>query len=71
MCFLALFPEREEVEDGVGLLESQCTFVSGENRKKNFLTSNPVEALIPFNEEHQGLLQTSSSFWSGSGGGSS
>ena len=67
MCFLALFPEREKVEEGVGILESQCTFVWGENRRKNFLTSNPVEALIPFNEEHQGLFQTSSSFGVGVG----
>ena len=41
----------------MGLLESQCTFIWGENQKKKFLTSSPVEALILFNEEHQGLLK--------------
>ena len=45
------------MEEGVGLLESQCTFIWGENQKKKFLTSSPVEALILFNEEHQGLLK--------------
>ena len=29
----------------------------GENQKKKFLTGSPVEALILFNEEHQGLLK--------------
>ena len=43
--------------EGVGLLESQCTFIWGENQKKKFSTSSPVEALILFNEEHQGLLK--------------
>ena len=41
----------------MGLLESQCTFICGENQKKKFLTSSPGEALILFNEEHQGLLK--------------
>ena len=41
----------------MGLLELQCTFIWGENQKKKFLTSSPVEALILFNEEHQGLLK--------------
>ena len=41
----------------MGLLESQCTFIWGENQKKKFLTSSLVEALILFNEEHQGLLK--------------
>ena len=45
------------MEKGVGLLESQCTFIWGENQKKKFLTSSLVEALIPFKEEHQGLLK--------------
>ena len=45
------------MEEGAGLLESQCTFIWGENQKKKFLTSSPVEALILFNEEHQGLLK--------------
>ena len=36
----------------MGLVESQCTFVWGENQNKKFLTSSPVEALILFNEEH-------------------
>ena len=45
------------MEEGAGLLESQCTFIWGENQKKNFLTSSPVEALILFNEKHQGLLK--------------
>ena len=45
------------MDEGVGLLESQCTFIWGENQKKKFLTSSPVEALILFNEEHQGLLK--------------
>ena len=40
----------------MGLLESQCTFIWGENQKKKFL-SCPVEALILFNEENQGLLK--------------
>ena len=39
------------------LLELQCIFIWGENQKKKFLTSSPVEALIMFNEEHQGLLK--------------
>ena len=43
------------MEEGVGLLESQYTFIWGENKKK-FLSS-PVEALILFNEENQGLLK--------------
>ena len=42
--------------EGAGLLESQCTFIWGENQKKKFVTS-PIEALILFNEEHQGLLK--------------
>ena len=29
----------------------------GENQKKKFLASSPVEALILFNEEYQGLLK--------------
>ena len=29
----------------------------GDNRKKKFFTSNSVEALIPFDEEHLGLLK--------------
>ena len=41
----------------MGLLESQCTFIWSENQKKKFLTNSPVEALIPFNEEYQGLLK--------------
>ena len=41
----------------MGLLELQCTFIWGENQKKKFLTSSPVEALILFNKEHQGLLK--------------
>ena len=32
----------------MGLLELQGTFIWGENQKKKFLTSIPVEALIPF-----------------------
>ena len=40
----------------MGLLELQCTFIWGENKKKKFLSS-PVEALILFNEENQGLLK--------------
>ena len=43
--------------EGVGLLESHCTFIWGENQKKKFLTSSPVEALILFNVEHQDLLK--------------
>ena len=43
--------------EGVGLLESQCTFIWGGNQKKKFLTSSPVEALILFNVEHQDLLK--------------
>ena len=46
MCFLALFPG-----------ERGRTFIWGDNQKKKFLTSSPVEALILFNEEHQGLLK--------------
>ena len=46
------FQGRGEVEESVGLLESQCTFIWGENQKKKFLSSNPVEALMLFNEEH-------------------
>ena len=59
MCFLVLFPgeRRGEVKEVVGLLELQYTFIWSENRKKKFLTSSPVEALILFNEEHQGLLK--------------
>ena len=45
------------MEEGVELLESQYTFIWGENQKKKFLTSSAVEALILFNEEHQGLLK--------------
>ena len=41
----------------MGLLESQCTFIWDENQKKKFLTGSPFEALILFNEEHQGLLK--------------
>ena len=41
----------------MGLLKSQCTFIWGENQKKKFLASTPVETLILFNEEHQGLLK--------------
>ena len=48
MCFLACFQGRGEVEEVVRLLESQGTFIWGENQKKKFLTSIPVEALIPF-----------------------
>ena len=55
MCFLALFLELEEVEKGAGLLELQCTFIWGDNRKKKFWS--PVEALILFNEGHQGLFK--------------
>ena len=29
----------------------------GDNQKKKFITSNSVEAFIPFNEEHRGLLK--------------
>ena len=58
MCFLAFFPGgREEVEEGVGLLELQCTFIWVDNQKKKFFTSNSVKALIVFYEEHQGLLK--------------
>ena len=58
MCFLALFLFLgEEVGEGAGLLELQCTFIWGDNQKKKFFTSNSVEALIPFNEEHQDLLK--------------
>ena len=46
----------------MGLLESQCTFIWGENQKKKFLSSNPVEVLMLFNEEHQGLLKLQVSF---------
>ena len=35
----------------------QCTFIWGDNRKEKFFTSNSVEALIPLNEEHQGLFK--------------
>ena len=45
------------MEEGVGLLELHCTFIWGENQKKKFLTSSPVEVLILFNEEYQGLLK--------------
>ena len=45
------------VEKGAGLLELQCTFIWGDNRKKKFFTSNSVEALILFNEGHQGLFK--------------
>ena len=41
----------------MGLLELQCTFIWVENQKKEFSKSSPVEALILFNEEHQGLLK--------------
>ena len=41
----------------MGLLESQCTFIWGDNQRKKFLTSRLVEALIPFKEKHQGLLK--------------
>ena len=41
----------------MGLLESQCTFILGENQKRNFLTSSTVKALILFNEKHEGLLK--------------
>ena len=58
MHLLTLCPgEGGGVEEGVGLLESQCTFIWGENQKKKFLTSSPVEPLILFNEEHQSLLR--------------
>ena len=51
--FLGLVSRGEgEVEESVGLLELQCIFTWGENRKRKFLTSSPVEALILFNEEH-------------------
>ena len=56
MCFLALFL-GEEVEEGARLLELQCTFIWSNNRMKKFFTSNSVETLIPFYEEHQGLLK--------------
>ena len=46
---LSYFQWRGEVEEGARLLESQCTFVWGENQKKKFLTSSPVEAVILFN----------------------
>ena len=39
------------------LLGSQCTFIRGENQKNKLITSSPVEALILFNEECQGLLK--------------
>ena len=46
------------MEEGVGVLESQCTVIWGENQKKEFLTVSPVEVLIIlFNEEHQGVLE--------------
>ena len=32
-------------------------FIWGKNRKKKFFTSNSMEALTMFNEEHQGLLK--------------
>ena len=52
----------------MGLLGSQCTFVWGENQKKKFLTSSPVETLILFNEAYQDLLKCKF-FWGGSQGG--
>ena len=56
------------MKEGVGLLKSQCTFIWGDNQKKKFLTSSPVEAPILFNEEHQGLLKMQV-LWDESGGG--
>ena len=55
------------MENGVGPLKSHCTFIWGENQKKKFLTSSPVEVLILFNEEHQVLLKLQ--VWSRNGGG--
>ena len=55
--FPGLVTRGREVEEGVALLESQCTFIWGENQKKKFLTNSPFEALILFSEEHQGLLK--------------
>ena len=55
--FLALFPGEMGGGGGCETLESQYTFIWGENQKKKSLTSSPVEALILSNEEHQGLLK--------------
>ena len=55
------------MEEGVGLLESQCTVICGKNQKKKFLTNSPVEVLILFNEERQGLLKLHL-LWGGSRG---
>ena len=41
----------------MGLVGLQCTLIWSENQKKKFLTGSSVEALILFNEEHQGLLK--------------
>ena len=51
------------MEEGSGLLESQCTFIWYENQKKKFLTSSPAEALNLFNEEHEGLLKLQVPLW--------
>ena len=55
--FPGLLSRREEVEEGARLLELQFTWTWGDHQKKKFFTSNSVESLIFFNEEHPGLLK--------------
>ena len=59
----------EGVVEGTGLLELYLPFWgelqlghshaerNGDHQKKKFFINNFVEALIPFSEEHQGLLK--------------
>ena len=54
MCFLALFPGETGGGGGCG---TTGTFIWDENQKEKLLTGSPVEALILFNEKHQGLLK--------------
>ena len=45
------------MEEDARPLELQFTWTWGDRQKKKFFTSNSVESLIFFNEEHRALLK--------------
>ena len=58
MCFLALFPGKRGGGGGCGAIGIAMYLYLGRKSKEEILSINsPVEALILFNEEHQGLLK--------------
>ena len=63
MCFLAFCPVGGRGGgEGCGTIGIAMYLHLWQKAKEEILTSNPGEALIPFNKEHQGLFETASSF---------